>query len=497
MVERRAIIIGAGIAGMASAARLAAKGWRVQVFEANSTFGGKLGALQLGAYHFDTGPSLFTQPQNLHDLFEACGKSLTGYLDYKKMDISCQYFFEDGTVVSAYTNHQKLANELEQKLSEPALNTLTYLQNSQLLYTNIGTIFLNFSLHKFKTWVHRRIIKAMRAVKLPYLFSSLHTWNSKQLKQSKTIQIFDRFATYNGSNPYSTPAMMSMIPHLELTEGTFYPTKGMRSIADALYQLCLDVGVRFTFDAPVQEILLTKEKTAHGIRVTGINHYCEVVVSNADAYLTYKQLLRDEKSALRNLRQERSCSGIIFYWGISKAVKSLQLHNIFFAEDYKQEFETIFQKKQISADPTVYVNITSVESPTHAPSDAQNWFVLINAPSTNNADWQQVVDETRHAVISKLDRMLGIDLVSLIEQEAVLDPKGIEQKTNSYLGALYGTASNDRFAAFLRQANFSRTYPGLYFCGGSVHPGGGIPLCLKSGHITAQLIDDKYIEYAR
>ena len=188
------------------------------------------------------------------------------------------------------------------------------------------------------------------------------------------------------------------------------------------------------------------------------------------------------------MQQERSSSAVIFYWGIRGQFPELDLHNILFSADYRQEFEHLFEKKTLFNDPTVYLNITSKELPTDAPPGCENWFVMINAPGDYGQDWDALVAQARENILAKVSRHLGTDLAPLIESEDVLTPPLIEQRTSSYRGALYGAASNSKFAAFLRHPNFSNKIKHLYCCGGSVHPGGGIPLCLLSAKITAGLI---------
>ncbi len=165
------------------------------------------------------------------------------------------------------------------------------------------------------------------------------------------------------------------------------------------------------------------------------------------------------------------------------------LHNIFFSNNYRTEFEHLFQKKTIYSDPTVYINITSKHKSDDAPTGGENWFILVNAPNNDGQDWDDLIKKTRQALIQKLTHNLGVDVASLIECEEVLDPRSIESKTSSSQGALYGNSSNNRFAAFLRHANFSRQFQNLYFVGGSVHPGGGIPLAVLSAKIATDLID--------
>jgi len=206
-----------------------------------------------------------------------------------------------------------------------------------------------------------------------------------------------------------------------------------------------------------------------------------------DVVPTYRRLLPDQPAPEQTLQQPRSSSALIYYWGIAREFPELHLHNIFFSADYKKEFEHIFQHKSISSDPTVYVNITSKLEEEDAPAGSENWFVMVNVPHHQGQDWEQLIHSTREAVIGKLSRMLHADLKNVIACEQVLDPLLIEQQTSSYAGALYGSSSNNRMAAFLRHPNFSSRIKGLYFCGGSVHPGGGIPLCLLSARIVGEL----------
>jgi phytoene desaturase len=487
MPHRKAVVIGSGVAGLAGAIRLAVSGYEVNVFERNAYAGGKLSFFEKDGFSFDGGPSLFTQPQNLEELFAFANEPIEDYFQYRKVDLSCNYFFENGKNVKAWTDAERLAEELHTQLGEDKIAVLNYLRKSETLYNHIGSIFLNHSLHKRKTWFQKSIVKAFKTVRLPHLMGTLHGFNQSAFKKPETVQLFDRFATYNGSNPYQTPGMMSLIPHLELNEGTFYPEGGMISITNALVKLAKKKGVQFHFNSPVQRIIQF-QGTAKGVVVNDENIFADVVLSNADVYFTYHQLLKDPVHTYKVLKQERSCSGLIFYWGMKREFPELHLHNIFFSKNYAAEFQALFQQKRLSNDPTVYVNITSKMEATHAPQGKENWFLLINAPSNSGQNWEQMRTQLRQQVIDKLSRLLQTDIASAIEVEEYLDPIRIEERTGSYMGSLYGTSSNSKMSAFLRHPNFTSNIEGLYFCGGSVHPGGGIPLCFKSAKIATELI---------
>ncbi|OYU57160.1 MAG: phytoene dehydrogenase [Chitinophagaceae bacterium BSSC1] len=489
---KKAIVVGAGIAGMAASIRLAVQGYTVDLFEKNDYPGGKLSQFSIDGYLFDAGPSLFTQPDNLKALFDLAGEPMEDYFQYQSMPISFKYFYEDGTIVNAYTDNGKLAGEMEEKLGESPSKVLDYLNDSKHLYEHIASIFLNHSLHKKATLFQSKIFKAIKTLKWKYLFKSMHQVNGGYFTNPKTVQLFNRYATYNGSNPYKAPGMLSLIPHLELNEGTFYPKGGMISITNALYQLALKKGVRFHFNAAVQRII-QQDRLVRGVVVEGQNWFANLVVSNMDVFFTYQKLLGDARMANQVLKQERSSSALIFYWGINAEFPQLELHNIFFSTDYAAEFKAIFQTGSMHADPTVYVNITSKCEPgLQAPTGKENWFVMVNCPANKGQNWQALQQTARAAVIAKLNRILGVDLESLIEVEEVLDPVLIESKTASYMGSLYGTSSNSKMAAFLRHPNFSKALKGLYFVGGSVHPGGGIPLCLKSAQIMGAMVEKDF-----
>lgn len=485
-----AIIIGSGVAGLASATRLAMQGFEVTVFEKNNYPGGKVTGFQKNGYHFDAGAGLFVQPQNIEELFALCSEPVENYFQYQPVNIACRYFYEDNTVIDAFTDVQKFAEELHQKTGEDAGKVRAYLQKSEHLYKNVGNIFLNYSLHKKSMLIKAPLYKAITSAKFSYLFNSLNEVNKASFTKPHTVQLFNNYATYSGSNPYKAPAMLMLIPHLEYNEGVYYPKGGMISITNALYKLAVKKGVQFYFDTPAQRIIYNENKVL-GIVANEQNFYADAVVSNIDVYFTYKNLLLDERKANKISKQERSSSAVIFYWGIKKEFKQLKLHNIFFSKNHPAEFNHLFSLKKMYADPTVYINITSKCEPGyHAPLGKENWFVLVNAPANTGQDWQAVKQQIKKAVIEKLNRILQTDIQPLIEEEEVLDPVLIESRTSSYMGSLYGASSNQKMAAFFRHPNFSNAAKRLYFAGGSVHPGGGIPLCLKSAKIMSKLVAD-------
>lgn len=487
----RAIIIGAGIAGIATAIRLAVKGYAVQVFEANSYPGGKLSQIEHNGYRFDAGPSLFTMPHYIDELFELAGHHPRKEFNYQKLDTLCNYYYPDGTAFTAYADEDKLAAEIAVHTSEEEASIKRYFKNSAAIYAITDHVFLQRSLHRLKNYLRWHTVKSV--LRLPRIdaLRTMHRANQSFFADKRLVQYADRFATYNGSNPYQAPATLNVIPHLEQHFGAYFPQGGMYSITTALVKLAESLGVQFKYDSPVDEIVLEGLK-AKGIKLKDRFIEADVVVSNMDVWFTYHKLLKQHPKLhpKRILRQERSSSALIFYWGIKKQFTQFDLHNIFFSADYEAEFNAIWKQKTISADPTVYLNISSKRKPDDAPAGCENWFVMINVPANVGQDWDTLIAEARKNILNKLSRKLGLCIEQLIDSESVLDPRSIESKTSSYQGSLYGTSSNGRFAAFLRHANRQSKIKNLYFCGGSVHPGGGIPLSLLSAKIVSEWIGE-------
>jgi phytoene desaturase len=483
----KAIVIGAGIGGLATAIRLAKKGYAVEVFEANDYVGGKLSTFTLGDYRFDAGPSLFTMPQFVDDLFALCDENPTDFFQYNRKEVACHYFWEDGKRLTAYGDTERFVKEVEAELAVPAATLKRYLTRAKKKFDRTRSLFLESSLHKWQTYLRKETLIGIANYFSFEIDTSLNDVNTRQLKEPHLVQFYNRFATYNGSNPYKTPGMMTLVQHLEQHYGTYIPKKGMGEISASLYALAKRMGVGFHLSSPVTEILVENKK-AVGVCVNEAKHLADLVVSNMDVVPTYRKLLPNQKQPEKVLSQERSSSAVIFYWGVGKSFSQLDLHNIFFSDDYAAEFAAIFNTKTLYHDPTIYVNITSKDVPADAPEGKENWFVMINAPHDTGQDWKAIAEQLREWVIAKLSRNLETDIAPLIEKEWVMTPDIIAQRTQSYLGALYGASSNDKMAAFLRHPNFSREISNVYFCGGSVHPGGGIPLCLLSAKIVSDLI---------
>lgn len=486
---KRVSVIGAGIGGLAIAIRLKVKGFDVNVFEANQSFGGKVSETSVDGFRFDRGPSLLTMPEKIDELFILANKKPGDYFQYFPLKESFRYFYEDGTIVRAYSDNEKLVNEISTKTKVSKKKIHKYLKKNKFIFNSTSHLFLEKSLHKIKSYISLRVLISFFKIPFLNLFKSMNETNEQTFNDKKVTQLFNRYATYNGSNPYLAPALLNSISYLELTKGAYYPKNGMRSIAKSLYSLALEMGVNFRFNAKVEKINICENNaTVKSISLKKEEFKSDIIVCNNDIHFVYNNLLKKKISLKKIKSNERSSSAVIFYWGIDGQNEKLDLHNILFSKNYMKEFDCL-KNGDVYSDPTVYINITSKKIKSDAPKGKENWFVMINVPHNTGQFSDNLLKEIKKNIIKKINKILNIKLESLILTEQIVDPRTIERETLSFAGALYGTSSNTFSSAFFRHSNFSNKIKGLYFCGGSVHPGGGIPLALSSAKIVDELIN--------
>ena len=484
-------VIGSGIAGLSAAIRLSLQGRKVVVFEKNTYTGGKITAFEKQGFRFDMGPSLFTMPQLVEELFELAGKTPKDYFQYHTHDEVCRYFWLDGKCLTLYPSVDRNVEAITTVFGkESGRRVRKYFDDARKKFELTAPFFLESSLHKAKTFLSPRVLKVVSEIPRLGLFSTLDDQNKRYFKEPKLVQLFNRYATYNGSSPYQTPGIMQMISHLEHGMGTHFPVGGMHAISQSLTKLAQELGVQFELSSMVEHILVEENKV-QGVMVNGTERMFDLVVCNSDIKHAYHELLpKQVRRPKKTLAQEPSSSALIFYWGIGQTFPEMDLHNIIFSEDYKEEFDHICSNGPFWKDPTIYIHISNRLEVDDAPKGKDSWFVMVNVPYDQGQDWEDIVRKVRRKLIERISSVLGKDIASLIETEEILTPTQIQQRTSSVGGALYGTSSNERMAAFLRHSNKSSSVKGLYFCGGSAHPGGGVPLCILSGKIAAEWIKE-------
>ena len=477
--DKSLVVLGSGIGGMAAASTLAFSGYNVTILEKCSTFGGKAGLLIKEGFNFDTGPSLLTLPDWIDEAFLFCNKNPRDYYSYEKLDIVTRYYFSDKTFVDVCGNIEKTADHFE-KIGLDRKVFLDYMSKWNEIYDVSEKTFLSNNI-KFNKVFLSNALEWLKKSSLKDIYLPMAKYNQRELSNQKIELIMNRFATYTGSSPYATPAFMNQLGVVEMMKGAYFPKGGIHSISKALYQLCLNVGVKFNFDSAVSNIsyvknkfkISTKEKTYDSLKL----------VSNIDFFQTQKLLQRNINVSTKDL----STTCVVFYWGVTKEFPKLKLHNIIFSGDYKQEFNDIFNCNDI-ADPTIYINISSKMDKTHAPNGCENWFVMINVPAKISLITNKELNRLRELIIKKLSIFVEENIASLISFEEILTPQKLHENTGSFEGALYGENQNSFKSIINRKKNQDKKLKNLFYVGGTVRPGGGMPLAAKSGIDTAKMI---------
>lgn len=517
-VQKKILLVGAGIGGLSAAIRLAYQGHAVQMLESQAQVGGKLNHLSIDGFSFDTGPSVITMPYVLRELFQSVDRRLEDYLDLQPLDITCRYFYRDGTILNAWRDRQKMAREIARFSLHDGMAFMRFIEHSRAIFEAAANPFLYKSLGSpldvLETFIryvwhgeqsvegaapssHQSTLsERLNAVATALSTQTLDQHIRSFFEDEHICQLFDRYATYNGSSPYQVASVYSIIPYVELADGGWYPRGGIYALARALLRLARELGVRVETKQHVRRILVEHGRACGVVLADGRVIRSDLVVTNSDVVTTYRDLLspavRDQQYVKRLERLEPSGSGFVLLLGTNKQYPQLSHHNIFFSNNYRAEFDDLFERNIPQRNPTVYICATTRTDPSQAPEGHENLFILVNAPYLSaKVDWQCDAPGYRDRILDMLAKYDQIDLSDIREHivcEAILTPEDFQRNYGANAGSIYGLSSNDRMAPFTRPGNRAKDIRGLYFVGGSTHPGGGVPLVILSGKIVSELI---------
>lgn len=483
-------IIGAGLGGLTASCLLAKQGHNVTILEKNDKPGGKIGEVRAKGFRFDTGPSLLTMPFVLESLFEFCDAEINNYLDIKPIDPICRYFYKNGTQFDCFHDTGVNIAQLQQFAADDVQAYKKFREYAENLYDYTKEAFLFNPLYGLSDLSSLNLTDFFKIDALKTVSDRIdQTFNSTEMRQ-----FFKRFTTYNGSSPFQAPATLNVIPHVELSMGGYYFDGGMYSLIRALTKLAGELGVEISYNSEVSNIN-TKNRQVSGLTdSTGNQLPADLVISNADASETYLRFFGDSEIPVWKRKKvdilEPSCSGYVLLLGIDKTYNALLHHNIFFSDDYENEFRQIFNEKVMPDNPTIYIANTSHTNAADAPEGYSNLFVMVNAPYlSDNFNWRDQEADYRKHLISKLQLRGLTDLEDHIVYSKSITPLDFYHKYRSNKGSIYGTSSNSKLSAFLRPRNKCRSVKGLYLVGGSTHPGGGIPLVTLSAFHAVELIN--------
>ncbi|MCW2581220.1 MAG: Phytoene desaturase [Klenkia sp.] len=481
----RVVVVGAGLGGLAAAARLAAGGHRVTVLEQAPEVGGKLGWFARDGHGFDTGPSLVTLPQVFRDLFAATGAPLDDVLDLVRLDPAVAYRFADGTRLAVPGDLAGVRTVLGPEWA-------AFLERAAEMWRVTEQPFLRSPLEGPRTLA--RLARSTADLGTVAPWSSVRGLGTRYLTDPRLRLVLDRYATYSGSDPRRAPAALATVPWVEQAFGSWYVRGGLRRLALAVADRAVERGAEIRTSTPVTRVLVEGGRTT-GVQLTdGSRLPADVVVANADATALYDRLLprdapvRRARAALA--RATPSSSGFVLLLALRGRTPDLAHHTVLFPADYDAEFDGLFTAPRPLADPTVYVSAPD-DPATRPDADSESWFVLVNAPRHEpgrGVDWDApgLADAYADRVLQVLAAR-GLDVRDRVRWREVRTPADLSRATGSVGGSIYGTSSNGARAAFLRPANAS-PLPGLFLVGGSAHPGGGLPLVALSAEIVAGLV---------
>lgn len=490
-------VIGSGLGGLAATAVLAARGHRVTLYEKNEWLGGKAAVLQQDGYRFDMGPTILTVPSVLKRIFAEAGRPMEDYLQLIRLDPQWRCFFEDGTTLDLMEKVEEAAAAIERYA--PGKRAGEGYRRFQALAEQLHRVSQDFffwkpveSLRDTMDLKRNMNPGTLRDVLSLRMGSSVAGTIRARVKDARVAQMLDHFTQYVGSSPYSAPAVLCAIGHMQASEGIWYPVGGTRAVAEALVRLGRDLGADYRTGVDVAGVAREQGRVAGITLGDGTLEPAEAVVSNMDAIRTYGELVGGESGRHYERKGfEPACSGVVLYLGLKRRYEHLLHHNFVFSRDPEEEFDWIYRKGEPAPDPTAYLAAPAVTDPTVAPEGGEALYVLVHTPYLrDHHDWQTMLPAYRRTILDKLKRTGGMeDIEERIVAERALTPADIHARYRVLKGAIYGLASHGRFLGAFKPGNRSRKVPGLYLAGGAAHPGPGMPMVMMSGWIAADALD--------
>jgi phytoene desaturase len=484
MARRKAVIIGGGLGGLATALRLAANEWDVTVCEQGATLGGKMNRWEKDGFRFDTGPSLITMKWVFADLFRAVGSSIDDHLQFVQTQPLAEYVYDDGARFTYSSSLPEWLKAIAQLEPRDVDGFLRFMQLGARLFELSQETFLR---RAPQAPPDLRSLRALRHLPLRHGWGNYHKTVAAHFRSPHLRQLFDCYPTYVGSSPYRSPATLAVIPYIEYAFGGWHIKGGLYRLVETLTMLARHLQVTLHTEARVDRILHEAKRVKGVVLANGQKLEADVVVMNGDASLT-RAMLGYKPEPVNSV--DRSLSGLVFLVGVKRDLPEIAQHSIFFGADYKREFSQLFDDRRFPDDPTVYVSAPSRSDRSLVPGDGETLFIMANAPANDGDLWTDAdIERARERVFGRLQKGGFPELGPDTSVHDVWTPRRIGQRYLMPGGAIYGLNSHGWRHAFLRPPNKDHRVGGLYQVGGSSHPGGGTPTVLISAQITCELIE--------
>jgi phytoene desaturase len=484
-----ALVIGAGLGGIAVAARLARQGYAVTVLEKNATPGGRCGQLLHEGHRFDIGPTLLLMPEVVAETYAALDARMDEHLELRRVDPTYRIHFDDGTMLALTGDLQALQAQVEAIEPGSFDGLLRYLTEGQHHYRHalqhfVGRNFTSLPAY-FSPQNLREVIFHLHAFRKHYARMGRY-FRHPRLKAAFTFQDM-----YLGLSPFAAPATYSLLPYTELADGVWFPIGGMYRLVESLVAIAEAHGVHFSYSAPVTQIIVNGNRATGVLLADGSRLDADVIVANADLPYVNRCLLPDAQAAGRLEHLHYTCSAIMFYWGVDTVYPQLGPHTVFLAGDYRAGFERIFRDHALPLEPSVYVHAPARIDPSAAPPGKDTLLALVPVGHLDDGavqDWDGWQAHARAAVLRRLAAVGAADLDRHVTVEITYMPRDWRNQYNLARGAAFSLSHNVLQVGYLRPHNRHRRYGNLYFVGGSTHPGSGLPMVLLSARLTTERI---------
>ncbi len=497
VAKKRVVVVGAGLGGMSAAIMLARTGFQVTLLEKNTHVGGKLNQLQAQGFSFDLGPSIFTLPHIFRPIFEGDGKRLEDYVTLQRVDPQWRNFFEDGTALDLWEDRDKMRVELERFGPLVVREHEEFLSYSRRQYEIVERGYLSRGLDTFGQFVRFYGFKDARD--LDYLQSmagSIH----KRLSNPYLRDIFEYFIKYVGSSALDAPAFMNLMPNIQMEFGLWYVSGGLYQLARAFRRRLDECGVTLLLGHEVIKID-HEGQSVNGVHVRTSDGNTSIlgadyVVSNMEVIPAMQKLLDAPPAAMRKLRRFKpSCSGIVLHIGLNRTYPQLAHHNFFYSKDLHAHFRRVFRDGKLPDDPTLYVVAPTRTDPSQAPPGCDNIKILPHIPPLDDRrpTTQEDYLALKEICLDKLERMGLTDLRRHIVVEDFWTPFDIEARYASNRGSIYGVVCDRRRNFAFKAPKQSSRFRNLFFVGGSVNPGAGMPMVTLSGQHVARMIAEQNV----
>lgn len=477
---KKVLVIGAGLGGLSSAIYLASEGYDVEIFEKNDKVGGKLNVLERDGFKFDLGPSIFTMPHIFNELFEKNGRNMEDYFTLKKVNPHWRNFFEDGKNIDLVPFGKKNKFRVTNVSVKDKRQLEKFLTYSKALYDEVEKGYFDKGLDTVKGNIKEYgpvgLLKDLDA------FSTMDSKVRKYIDNEYLVNIMNFFIKYVGSSPYNAPALLNLLPYIQYEFGLWYVEGGMYNLAEGLLKLLEELGVKVHLNSEVVE-LGRSNKRIDSIKLSDNSIVeADIVLSNMEAIPLYRDVLGMDKTFIQTLDKfEPTCSGLVIHLALKEEYPQLAHHNFFFSDNPKEHFSTVFEKKEMPDDPTIYLVAPTRIDESQAPEGYDNIKILPHIPYINDNIGPEDYEDLKEKVYSKLEKMGLNNLRENIIFEEILNPFNIQDMYYSNKGSIYGIVSDRNKNLALKMPKKSTEFENLFFAGGSINPGGGMPMVVLSG----------------